>query len=35
MGAGWVINLIVAEWFIRRRLTETGKQMRPAMSTGK
>ena len=35
MGAGWVINLIVAEWFIRRRLTETGTQMRPAMSASK
>lgn len=31
MGAGWVINLAVAEWIIRRRLAQPIKQSQPAI----
>jgi hypothetical protein len=32
MGAGWVINVIVAEWIIRRRMTRPG--IVPAYAAG-
>lgn len=31
MGAGWMINLAVAEWIIRRQLAQSPKRSRPTM----
>ena len=32
MGAGWVINVLVAEWIIHRQRSELNRQVRPSMA---